>query len=44
MGFEEYTTPVISDNEITVSKISSQKQSTVWQRITWYAVFKISQY
>jgi len=25
MGFEQYTTPVISDNEITVSKISSQK-------------------
>jgi len=28
MGFEEYTTPVISDNEITVSKISSE--SIVW--------------
>jgi len=25
MGFEEYTTPVISDNEITVSKISSER-------------------
>jgi len=35
MGFEEYTTPVISDNEITVSKISLEKEYCV---ITDHAV------